>query len=446
MSWTFGLQREITKDTAIEIRYVGNRTLQQWYQPNLNENNIIENGFLDEFLLAQKNVYANLNAGRGKNFRYYGPGTGTYPLPIILKYLSPNSLDPNNPTNYTTTVLGSAQGGFFTNSTYNNWLNNYSPSPYSLCCGTSSSGSLTSDLTRRNNALSSGLPANFFLVNPDVKNGGAWIYYNGGHNFYDSMQVEVRRRMTKGLMVQASYVFAKSLGTSMYSFRRPWIKTLGGTLPHAFKATWLFELPFGKGRALFADAGRVMDRILGNWEFHGSTRIQAGNLMSWGNVHLNGFTAQEFKDMVGLRFDDVNKRIYYYPQDIIDQSYKAYQYDTSLTTFLQGAPSGRYVSPAQSKGCIQIVTGDCAGITTVQFQGPKFVRFDLSLVKRIRFTETKNFELRGEFLNAFNNVNFYGTSGIGSLSSGQVTSAYTDSSQQQDNGGRMIQIVLRLNF
>jgi len=125
---------------------------------------------------------------------------------------------------------------------------------------------------------------------------------------------------------------------------------------------------------------------------------------------------------------------------------KAYQYEASLTTWLQGAPTGRYVSPAQSKGCLQIVTGDCAGITTVQFQGPGFMRFDLSLVKRIRFTETKNFELRGEFLNAFNNINFYGTSGIGGLSSGQVTSAYTDSSQQQDNGGRMIQIVLRLNF
>ena len=38
-----------------------------------------------------------------------------------------------------------------------------------------------------------------------------------------------------------------------------------------------------------------------------------------------------------------------------------------------------------------------------------FMRFDLSLVKQIRFTERTNFELRGEFLNAFNNINFYGS-------------------------------------
>ena len=77
LSWTFGLQREITRDTAIEVRYVGNRTMQQWEQFNFNENNVTTNGWMEEFLNAQKNVYANLAAGRGKNFRYYGPGTGT---------------------------------------------------------------------------------------------------------------------------------------------------------------------------------------------------------------------------------------------------------------------------------------------------------------------------------------------------------------------------------
>lgn len=74
------------------------------------------------------------------------------------------------------------------------------------------------------------------------------------------------------------------------------------------------------------------------------------------------------------------------------------------------------------------------------------MRFDLSLVKRMRLTETKNFELRAEFLNAFNNINFYGVDGVGGLSSGQVTSAYTDPNQQQDPGGRMVQIVMRINF
>jgi len=41
----------------------------------------------------------------------------------------------------------------------------------------------------------------------------------------------------------------------------------------------------------------------------------------------------------------------------------------------------------------------------------QFTRFDLSAVKRIKIKEGVNFELRGEFLNAFNNVNFFNPSG-----------------------------------
>ena len=76
-----------------------------------------------------------------------------------------------------------------------------------------------------------------------------------------------------------------------------------------------------------------------------------------------------------------------------------------------------------------------------------FTRFDLSLVKKIRFTEQKNFELRGEFLNAFNNINFNGTTCAGNGSTcGVTSSAYQDASQTADYGGRMVQIVMRINF
>ncbi len=75
------------------------------------------------------------------------------------------------------------------------------------------------------------------------------------------------------------------------------------------------------------------------------------------------------------------------------------------------------------------------------------MRFDMSLVKRVRFSETKNFELRGEFLNAFNNINFStANTSSGSLNMGLISGAFTDNSNSQDPGGRLVQIVLRLNF
>jgi len=435
ISWSFGLQREITRDTAIEVRYVGNKSLQGITSYNLNEFNIHENGWLDEFWLAQKNLYANLAAGRGTNFRYYGPGTGTFPLPITIAYLG-GTLNPNDPANYTTAKLGTSQGGFFTNATYNNYLNTYNANAGALA------SSLDGDANLRANAKAAGLPDNFFMVNPYLR-GGAYIYQNGGWSKYDGMQVEIRRRISKGVMVNANYTFAKSFSSSMLSFRRSRVTDLGDTLPHAFKGTWLYELPIGSGRLLLSHSHGWLDRIIGSWEFHGTTRIQCCNLLDLGNVRLVGMTDEELRNSVGLRFDDANKRIYYIPQDILDQSYKAYSYTASGFTY--GPPTGRFVAPANSGGCYQTVAGDCAPLHHY-FRGPGFMRFDLSLVKRIRFSETKNFELRGEFLNAFNNINFYGVSSVGGLSSGQVTSAYRDADEQQDPGGRLIQIVMRINF
>ncbi|HYK19945.1 MAG TPA: hypothetical protein VEV42_04380, partial [Pyrinomonadaceae bacterium] len=62
-SWSFGIQRELTKDNVVEIRYVGNRGHNLWRQVDLNELNIVENGVAAEWQLAQRNLLANIAAG-----------------------------------------------------------------------------------------------------------------------------------------------------------------------------------------------------------------------------------------------------------------------------------------------------------------------------------------------------------------------------------------------
>jgi hypothetical protein len=47
MSWTFGIQRELTKNTVLEIRYVANRGKQTWDQEDMNVTNIVENKWID---------------------------------------------------------------------------------------------------------------------------------------------------------------------------------------------------------------------------------------------------------------------------------------------------------------------------------------------------------------------------------------------------------------
>jgi hypothetical protein len=106
-SWTIGLQRELDRNTVLEVRYVGNRGVKLWQQYNLNETNVIENGFASEFKLAQANLLANIAAGRGSQFRYAGAGTGTSPLPTILKHFNPTG-DPNSAAAYSSTQFTSA--------------------------------------------------------------------------------------------------------------------------------------------------------------------------------------------------------------------------------------------------------------------------------------------------------------------------------------------------
>jgi hypothetical protein len=434
MSWSFGLQRELTKDTVVEIRYVANRNLRTWNTFGLNSVNIVENGFLDEFKLAMANLQANIAAGRGSNFKYFGANTGTSPLPTTLAYFSGvSSTQASDPSKYTSSN--------FSSSTYVNTLALTNPNP------TSYAGSLYGTATQRASALTAGLPANFFLVNPTVS--GANITGNGGFNMYDSMVVELRRRMAKGLLIQANYVYAKSLGSSFLSFRAPWAKVLGGTLPSAFKINWVYEVPLGKGRALFAGSKGWVDRIIGGWEFQGTGRWQSGELLNFGNVRLVGMSQQDLRNAVGLRFDDANKLVYYEPANIISNTIAAY--NTSATTSNGystsfGAPTGSYIAPANTASCIQIYNGQCASLTNY-IRGLHFQRFDLSLVKRVRLTESKNIEFRAESLNAFNNINFLGvTCASSSQTCGQLTSAYRDPNQQNDPGGRLLQLVLRINF
>jgi hypothetical protein len=444
-SWSFGIQREISKNMAIEVRYVGTRHLQGWsdYDFNAVEQNIKENGLLDEFKLAQANLQANNAAGgnRAGSFAYFGPGTGTSPLPITLAYFTGNPASAAG----NQALYSNASNSLFRSTTFLNPLAMFNAAPGTFAAN------LHSDQTRRENAIKAGLPSNFFLTNPDLR-GGVFLTSNSGYTRYDAAVVELRRRLSQGLLVQANYAYAKGFISSRLSFRAPRVNSLGtGTdsvLRHAFKVNWVYELPIGKGKLLFGKSGSWLDRLAGGWEMNGAARIQSGTVLDFGNVRLVGMTRDEFLDAYGVYFDDANKLIYNLPKDIIDNTIKAFSTSpTSATGYgASGPPTGRYLAPANSPGCLQLVSGDCAP-QNLYVRGPVFTRVDLSAVKRVRITERVNFELRGEFLNAFNNINFNGVTGASSSATlGQITSSYRDVNNTQDPGGRLVQIVARINF
>ncbi len=56
-----------------------------------------------------------------------------------------------------------------------------------------------------------GNPINLFQVNPTLTTGAANLEVNGGNTNYHGLQVELKRRMSKGLLFQGSYVWSHSI-------------------------------------------------------------------------------------------------------------------------------------------------------------------------------------------------------------------------------------------
>ncbi len=437
-SWTASWQRAVTRNTAVIARYVGTRSLAGWVDYNYNEINTKENGFLNEFRKAQANLEANIAAGKGNTFAYTGV-PGTSPLPIFAAaYNTLTAAQANNSALYT--------GNSWTNTTFLGFLARYSPNPGGFA-STNSTNGLVGNAGFRNNLIAAGYPANLFVANPD-KIGGAFVRGNGGYTRYDSLQLELRRRLTQGFLVETNYVLGKEVDSSRYSFRAPREGSLDNGPRHAWKTNWIYEMPFGRGRHFGGNVNNFVDRIIGGWEFDGSGRVQSGQILDFGNVRLIGMSDKELQNEYKLRFDDAGKIVYILPQDIVDNSIKAFSTSaTSATGYGSlGPPTGRYFAPANGPDCLQVVSGDCAP-RHHYVTGPRFVRFDLSAVKRTQLVGRSNFEFRAEFLNAFNNVNFTPVAQTGtSLTQNQITAGYRDVNSTQDPGGRLVQFVFRVNW
>jgi hypothetical protein len=455
-TWTAGWQRKLGTNYAAEIRYVGTRADQLWTDFNFNEVNIVENGFLDEFRLAQQNLRANVAAGRGEHFRYAGPGTGTVPLPIYLAYFTGTpATQANDAARYSNAL--------FQDPTFVGQLATYNPQPLQ------SANALDAQSARVDNALRAGLPANFLVANPDLL-GGALMTTNGGFTRYNGLQLLLTRRMSDGLMVSANYSYGRAYVSERYSHRTGYGKVLDagdeGGITHAFRVNWLYELPFGHERKFGGNVNGFVNRLIGGWSLDGIGRIQSGRLIDFGNLRLVGMSRKELADAFKLRFDDAGKVIYMLPDDIVQNTVKAFNVSTTNPSgYANGAPTGRYLAPANGPDCIEIATnilptsanqgaaanhtgaGVC-GTQSLTVTGPRQVRFDLALVKSVPIVRRVRAEFRAEMLNAFNHPWF---TPVNANNAANTQRVYDNADNFRvravgENSNRIVQLVGRVSW
>ena len=411
--WSFGYEREITRNMAFEVRYVANHAVKVWRANNFNEINIFENGFLNEFRNAQKNL-----AARGGTS--FAPGcAGCVPLPIFDKFFGTNSVP-----GVVTVAAGSgyANSGFIQNLTQNN-------------IGTMANTLAFSTTYRTNRELvANGLPANFFVANPNAA--GITLLGNDSMSNYHSLQAEIRRRFSGGLQFQADYTFSKALTNApgalgnnqsdLTSFRTLRDKQLdymrsSQDQTHRFVFNSIYDLPFGNGRRYMSGANGLVDRLIGGWT--------ASSIVVWATrppwfINSNRTTVNQFNagnnpaDLVGMSFEEFKSHI-----GVFRHATGVYFIDPAILNIVTNPTTGAFVSSNIKPGILAApAPGSFGNFPMNSLNGPRYFNIDAGLVKRIPITETVKGELKTTFINILNNPNFvYNGQAFDSTSFGRIT-------------------------
>jgi hypothetical protein len=112
-------------------------------------------------------------------------------------------------------------------------------------------------------------------------------YENGGNQSYHSMETMLYRRFSGGFQFEGGWTWANALndvedsGSDLGpSLRNPFFREKGrqeAVVQHSLKGTFVFEFPFGKGRALLSGAPRIVDAIVGGWRTANSFEFRTGD-------------------------------------------------------------------------------------------------------------------------------------------------------------------------
>jgi len=214
---------------------------------------------------------------------------------------------------------------------------------------------------------------------------------NGGSHQYNGLNIEAKRRFTKGLLYDVTWTYARDIGDlerdqspeNSFDIRRE--RGVWADIPkHRVTSDFIYMLPFGHGQKWLAGGGRLMDLLVGGWQLTGITAFNTGQFLTpiWqGNDPTNTSFTTGTAPTVNLRPNFLHD-----PNLPSDQQTIKRWFDT--TAF--GPPSPGSFGTSR-KGVIV---------------GPSSVLVNAGIAKEFRFSE--RFRARWEFTgtNVLNHTNF----------------------------------------
>ena len=340
--WNFSIQRQILRDTVLEVAYVGNKGTHMFRMMNANQA-VITPDFISSFRTAQQ-------------------GGRTGPVGALLA-----TYGSSVPSSVTTAFANNDLGSFIT---------------------TVDTGAFNSVAGGR--LVAAGLGQGYFR-NPQFAAAG--LACSCTDTSYNALQVSVNRRFSRGLLLQTNYTFGKSLddisddtdgaGTGLLipadsNNRRLDRGRSNFDIRHQFRAGVVYELPFGKGKPWLQTG--VLSYVVGGWS--------TNTIVDWSS---------------GYPFTVSSGRSTYYPGFTTNAAFTGDP--TAVGNVVKSGSAVNYLTDAE-KAQFSTPAVASFGAGRNIFTGPGFFQTDFALHKAFPIKERAKFELRGEAFNVFNNANF----------------------------------------
>ena len=247
---------------------------------------------------------------------------------------------------------------------------------------------------------------------------------NIGRSYYNSLQVRLDKRMSKGTSGLISYTWGKSIDTGTgtatgsdgdsgtqnpkdYYANRG---LSGFDVRHRFVGSYLIQIPIGQGHRFLGNAPRVVDAILGGWQLAGIITLQTGSPFSPTTADNTGGAAGTQRPNVLRDWRVENPG----PNQWFDRNAFCWQ---------------------ASCGLAPLTFGNAGRNSLI---GPSVKKWDFSLMKTFDVYEEHRFQFRAELFNFTNHPNFF-------LPAGRVDQA-SGGTISQAGPGRTVQIGLKYTF
>ena len=297
-------------------------------------------------------------------------------------------------------------------------------------------GSQSRRLSKRYNLDAPVSSTNLYQVIPSIDpypNLNGILYSSqAGKGSFNALNLKLERRFASGFSMLFSYSWSHAIDTdSGGSYGSPNLNPANFQLDrgssdfdirHRFVGSVLYELPFGKGKALLASASPLVNQIVGGWQLNLIPSFQSGvnrnvtapNLSTIAYITQRAdatgissgapFTVNGVTITPGQDFGGANRSLYWFNPNAFSQ-----------TPALRLGTSGRDIIAA-----------------------PGFSNWDMSLFKNFTVKERTTVQFRAEFFNALNHPRF-DPPNLDSSSPffGQITAAEPP---------RIIQLGLRVQF